>query len=82
MRRITTQSWTPEQIELLRGLAAKGASPLRASVALKRSRNSVGSKARELGIPFPPKHKLKREREAREALTRAALGLPHARTSS
>jgi GcrA cell cycle regulator len=45
--------WTPEDDALIRALAAKGASGLRAAAALKRSKHSVFERARKLGCAFP-----------------------------
>ena len=74
MRRITAGPWTPEDIETLRNLVQRGASTERAAVALKRSAESVRLKARELGVPFPSKLELKRQRTEREAAAKKALG--------
>jgi hypothetical protein len=52
MTRVTRQSWTPEQIELLISMIERGASPMRASVVLKRPKLAVQTKARQLGRPF------------------------------
>jgi hypothetical protein len=47
-----SRPWTPEEEERIRSYVAKGASTLRASVALKRSKHSVIARARKLGCPF------------------------------
>jgi hypothetical protein len=53
MMRFTKTPWTDAEIERLKALIASGATLLRASVALKRPKHSVQSKARALGTPFP-----------------------------
>src|SRR3954451_4608834 len=67
MPRITRQSWTAEQLSLLIAMIEQGASPARASVALRRSRPAVQSKAREMGRPFTDVREVKAARLAREA---------------
>jgi hypothetical protein len=57
--RVTTVSWTPEQIARLTELLDKGASAVRAAAALNRSIMSVQVKARLLGKPFPRRRRLK-----------------------
>jgi len=52
MQRLS-KPWTPEEDERLRFFVAKGASVLRASLALKRNKDSVTNRARKLGCPFP-----------------------------
>ena len=73
LRRIT-RPWTEEDIAKLKRLQASGASPARAAIALKRSRQYVKEKARALGVPFMTM----RERRKRQAGTaeRVAAGLP------
>jgi hypothetical protein len=66
MTRVTRQSWTSEQIDLLLSMIDKGASPLRASVVLKRPKLAVQTKARQLGRPFRDVRDVKAERLARE----------------
>jgi hypothetical protein len=46
--------WTEEDLDALKALIASGASALRASVALKRSRSMIKLKARDLGSPRRP----------------------------
>jgi hypothetical protein len=46
-------AWTCEDDGLIREFVKKNASALRASVALKRSRNVVVIRARKIGCPFP-----------------------------
>jgi hypothetical protein len=52
MRRTNTP-WSNEELERLKTLVASGATPIRASIALKRSKQSVRTKARAMGTPFP-----------------------------
>src|SRR5262245_47432241 len=73
MSRITSRSWTTEQIECLRTLVDRGISPARASVVLKRPILAVQSKARELGTPFADTRKTRAARLAREAVARRAI---------
>jgi hypothetical protein len=79
MTRITRQSWTPDQIGLLISMIEKGASPARASVALRRSKLAVQSKARQLGQPFMDVREVKAARLAREANELEASGQSDAR---
>ena len=51
MQRLS-KPWTPDDDERIRSLAAEGASAARASVALKRNKDSVSNRARKLGCPF------------------------------
>lgn len=76
MARVTSRSWTAEQISLLRSLVDSGISPARASVVLKRPLLAVQSKARELGRPFADSRKIRAARLAREASERQALEGP------
>ena len=73
MPRITSRSWTTEQIERLRMLVDRGISPARASVVLKRPILAVQSKARELGTPFADSRKTRAARLAREVVARQAI---------
>jgi GcrA cell cycle regulator len=52
MRRRIIRPWTDDEIETLKALVAKGASPLKAAAALKRGIGSVKDKARLIGTPF------------------------------
>jgi hypothetical protein len=54
--------WTKEDIDKLKALVASGASALRVSAALKRSRGVIKSKARDLGVPFPSEVELRAKR--------------------
>jgi hypothetical protein len=74
MSRMTGRVWTPEQIELLHALVNKRVSPARASVVLKRPKQAVQNKARELGSPFADARVLRAERRAREFSERGAIG--------
>jgi hypothetical protein len=51
-----TRRWTLEDDELLKDLAARGASLVRAAAALKRKKPTVRERAKKLGCPFPPLH--------------------------
>lgn len=53
MVRVTSRSWTSDDIAKLQRLVMEGASTVRASAALKRSQIAVRGKAREIGCPFP-----------------------------
>lgn len=66
MPRVTSQSWTDDQIKLLVALVERGASASRASVALKRPKLAVQNKARQLGKPFQDVRRAKAARLARE----------------
>jgi hypothetical protein len=74
MTRVTRQSWTPEQIDLLIKMIEKGASAVRASVVLRRPKLAVQNKARQLGRPFRDVREVKAARLAREANVLAANG--------
>jgi hypothetical protein len=50
MTRITKNSWKTEEEDLLRTLAAKGATVMRASAALNRPSGVVSKKARDMGL--------------------------------
>jgi hypothetical protein len=52
MGRITSRSWTPEEIIRLEHLADNGASVARASAALKRTQCAVKAMSRKLGVPL------------------------------
>jgi hypothetical protein len=47
------RAWTPDDDERLRSHIARGGSAGRASVMLKRSEQSVRTRAAELGLKFP-----------------------------
>jgi hypothetical protein len=65
MRRLT-RAWSDADAELLKKLHASGASALRASVALKRSKPYLMARARELGIPFASVRERKKRQAERE----------------
>jgi DNA-binding NarL/FixJ family response regulator len=47
------RSWSPEELRLLDKLVVDGASPRTAAEALNRSKETVRTKARMIGCPFP-----------------------------
>jgi hypothetical protein len=51
---VKKRTWTAEDNERLKALAAKGVSVIKAAAALKRTTVSVRAQARKLGTPFPP----------------------------
>jgi hypothetical protein len=53
MRR-KTYTWSEAETERLKALIASGASLLRVTGALNRSKSSIQKKAHDLGTPFPP----------------------------
>jgi hypothetical protein len=65
MRKLA-RPWSDEDTELLKKLHAAGASALRASLALKRSKPYIKARARELGIPFPSLRETKKRQAERE----------------
>jgi hypothetical protein len=65
-----THPWSAEDDQLIRSLVAKGVSAFRAGVALKRNRNAVMKRARDLGCAFPT---LTQEREAQRRREAAEL---------
>jgi hypothetical protein len=67
MPRVTSVSWTPEQLEQLQQLVSKGASAARAAAALRRSMQSVKDKARHIGLPFPRRKALRARRQVPQA---------------
>src|SRR4051794_22632956 len=73
MTRVTRQSWTPEQIQLLFSMIDNGVSAVRASVVLKRPKLAVQHKARQLGKSFPDARAVKTARLMKEAAEREAL---------
>jgi hypothetical protein len=74
MTRITNRSWTSDQIDLLFSLIEKGASPARASVALRRPKLAIQNKARQLDRPFQDVRDVKAARLDREAAALRTLG--------
>ena len=73
MPRVTSRSWTIDQITLLRTLVERGVSPARASVVLKRPRLAVQSKARAIGKPFADSRAIRMARLAKEAEERRTI---------
>jgi DNA-binding NarL/FixJ family response regulator len=53
MLRFRRRSWSPEELRLLDKLVVDGASPRTAAEALNRSKETVRTKARMIGCPFP-----------------------------
>jgi hypothetical protein len=74
MTRVTSRSWTPDQINLLFSLVERGVSSARASVALRRPKLAVQNKARQLGRPFQDVRDVRAARLAREAKELEAIG--------
>ena len=73
MPRVTSRSWTIDQITLLCALVERGVSPARASVVLKRPRLAVQSKARAIGKPFIDSRAIRMARLAKEAEERRTI---------
>jgi hypothetical protein len=65
MRKLS-RPWSDQDTALLKKLHAAGASALRASLALKRSKAYVRIRARELGFPFLTERESKHRRIERE----------------
>ena len=62
MPRFRRRSWSPEELRLLDKLVVDGASPRMAAEALNRSKETVRTKARRAGCPFPRRDGVKRQR--------------------
>jgi len=62
MPRFRRRSWSPEELRLLDKLVVDGASPRTAAEALNRSKETVRTKARRVGCPFPHRDEVKRHR--------------------
>jgi hypothetical protein len=62
MPRFRRRSWSPEELRLLDKLVVDGASPRTAAEALNRSKETVRTKARRVGCPFPRRDEVKRQR--------------------
>ena len=60
--RFRRRSWSPEELRLLDKLVVDGASPRTAAEALNRSKETVRTKARRAGCPFPRRDGVKRQR--------------------
>jgi hypothetical protein len=73
MTRVTSRSWTPEQIQILLSLIDRGVSAVRASVVLRRPKLAVQNKARQLGRPFPDVRDVKTARLVREVVERESI---------
>jgi len=56
-RRLISAHWTDADVEKLAELIRAGATPSRCAVVFKRRVDAVKTKARQLGIPFPPEWK-------------------------
>jgi hypothetical protein len=69
MRR-ENRSWTDEEVQKLRDMAAKGASPERIGIAIKRTTRTVKLKARQFGIRFPRVQRLSIDQIPRHPGTR------------
>lgn len=63
MSRITSRSWTADDVVKLARLVDEGASPFRASAALRRTMKAVQLKAKENGTPFPRRKRRAFEKE-------------------
>lgn len=72
MPRVTSRSWTPDDLEQLRKLALNGASPARAAARFNRSIPAVQIRAKREGFPFEDVRKVKRDMRKREAAAREA----------
>jgi hypothetical protein len=68
--------WSDDDVAQLKRLQASGASPVRAAIALKRSRQYVMDKARGLGLQFMTMRERRKRQASREAAERIAAGLP------
>ena len=73
MPRFRRRSWSPEELRLLDKLVADGASPRTAADALNRSRETVRTKARSVGCPFPHRDEVKRQRLLKEEESRGQM---------
>jgi hypothetical protein len=62
MPRFRRRNWSPEELRLLDKLVVDGASPRTAAEALNRSKETVRTKARRVGCPFPHRDDIKRQR--------------------
>jgi hypothetical protein len=71
--RFRRRSWSPEELRLLDKLVVDGASPHAAAEALNRSKETVRTKARMIGCPFPHRDEVKRQRLLKEEESRAQM---------
>jgi hypothetical protein len=60
--KVKKKAWSEADCERLKAFVASSASPLRSSVALKRSVRATKNKARELGAPFRTESEMKKDR--------------------
>ena len=71
--RFRRRSWSPEELRLLDKLVVDGASPRTAAEALNRSQETVRTKARMIGCPFPHRDEVKRQRLPKEEGSRGQM---------
>ena len=67
------RSWSPEELGLLNKLVVDGASPRTAAEALNRSQETVRTKARMIGCPFPHRDEVKRQQLPKEEESRTQM---------
>jgi hypothetical protein len=73
MPRFRRRNWSPEELRLLDKLVVDGASPRTAAEALNRSQETVRTKARTIGCPFPHRDEVKRQRLPKEEESRGQM---------
>jgi hypothetical protein len=73
MPRFRRRSWSPEELRLLNKLVVAGASPRTAAEALNRAKETVRTKARMIGCPFPHRDEVKRNRVLKEEKSRGQM---------
>jgi len=73
MPRFRRRSWSPEELRLLDKLVVDGASPRTAAEALNRSQETVRTKARMIGCPFPHRDEVKRQQLPKEEESRGQM---------
>jgi hypothetical protein len=73
MPRFRRRSWSPEELRLLDKLVVDGASPRTAAEALNRSQETVRTKARMIGCPFPHRDEVKRQPLPKEEESRGQM---------
>jgi hypothetical protein len=71
--RFRRRRWSPEELRLLDKLVVDGASPRMAAQALNRSKETVRTKARRVGCPFPHRDEVKRQPLPKEDESRAQM---------
>ena len=59
-RRPISAHWTDADLEKLAEMIRAGATPSRCAVVFRRRVDAVKTKARQLGIPFPPEWKVRK----------------------